>query len=278
MTALDDAGVRQIVETRREIHRHPELGFEEERTAGLVARRLRAMGLEPREGVGRTGVVATLRGAEEGRTLLLRAEMDALPLDEATDVPFASERPSVMHACGHDAHTAILLTVADRLAAQRNRLRGTIHFVFQPAEELGAGAEAMLAAGALDGVAAEATLALHMHAHIPFGVIGVCRGAAAANVSEFRITVRGRGGHGAFPHTAVDSVLCAAQIVTSLQTLVPREVSALERSVLTVGTFHAGTAFNIMPERAELGGTIRSANPAVHETLARRAREMAEGI
>lgn len=278
MTRLSPSAVERLMETRRDLHRHPELAFEEIRTAAIVAERLRTLGVPVTEGVGRTGVVATLEGALPGPTLLLRAEMDALPLDELTDVPFASARPGVMHACGHDGHTAILLEVAEALASRRASLPGRVRLVFQPAEEIGAGAEAMVAAGALGDPPPDAALALHLHAHIPAGTIGICRGAAAAHVSEFEVTVRGRGGHGAFPHTAVDAVLAGAEIVTSLQTIVPREVSALERAVLSVCEFHAGTAFNIIPEIARLGGTIRSANPQVHELLVRRTEEMVRAV
>ncbi|MGH9242735.1 MAG: M20 metallopeptidase family protein [Acidimicrobiales bacterium] len=270
--------VAEMIETRRNVHRHPELAFEEHRTAGIVAARLRRLGLDVEQGVGGTGVVATMRGNGSGPALLLRAEMDALPLLELAAVPFASEVDGVMHACGHDAHTAMLLAVAHELVRVRDQIPGMVRFLFQPAEEVGAGAASMLAASVMDDVAFDGVLALHMHAHIPAGVVGVCRGAAAANVAEFEVTVTGKGGHGAFPHAAVDAVLTAAQITTALQTLVPREISALDRAVLTVGQIHAGTAFNIMPETAVLGGTIRTATDAVAEHLARRMADLSEGI
>jgi len=275
---LTTGAVEEMIETRRDLHRHPELAFAEVRTAGIVAERLRRLRLPVVEGVGGTGVVATLECNGAGPNLLLRADMDALPLQELTDVPFASQTEGVMHACGHDAHTAILLTVADQLVRRKDRVPGTIRFVFQPAEEIGAGAAAMLAEGVMDDVDFDGVLALHMAAPIPSDVIGVCRGAAAATVSEFTLTVTGKGGHGAFPHEAVDAVLAAAQITAALQTLIPREIPAHERAVLTVGQIHAGTACNIIPETAVLSGTIRAASESAHRHLARRTAELSEDI
>jgi amidohydrolase len=204
--------------------------------------------------------------------------MDALPLEERTDVPFRSSIPGVMHACGHDAHTAILLTVADALAAQRDVLSGTLQVVFQPAEEIGLGAPRMLEAGVVLSDEADAVVGLHLHAHIPVGMVGVCEGAATAAASKFSIKVNGRGGHGAFPEESTDPIVAAAHIIVALQTLTSRELSSAERAVLSVCQMSAGTAFNIIPDVATIVGTTRTNSPNAQELITRRAGEMANRI
>jgi amidohydrolase len=241
-----------LAATRRDFHAHPELAYEERRTAGVVAGRLADLGLSPRTGVGRTGVFAD-SGPPGGR-LMLRADMDALPLEEATGQPFASKTPGRMHACGHDGHMAIGLAVAARLT--RNAPARGLRFLHQPAEEGHGGAEACVQDGALEGV--EAALGLHLWSTFPVGTIGINRGALMAAVDEFTIEIGGPGGHGAMPHETVDPILASARVVEALQSIVSREISPLESAVVTIGRIQGGTAFNIIPKTVTLQGTARS--------------------
>ncbi|MBD0320672.1 MAG: amidohydrolase, partial [Gemmatimonadetes bacterium] len=244
-----------LIQTRRDLHRHPELGFQEHRTAGIVAERLRAAGYEVRTGVAETGVVGTLRGgAGDGPTLLLRADMDALPIAEETAHDFTSTHAGVMHACGHDAHVAIGLAVAERLARTRGEWGGTVRYVFQPAEEGGGGALRMVNEGVLEGV--DSALGLHVWLGMASGVVGVVPGPFMASAGSFEVTIRGRGGHGALPHETIDAVLVASQVVVALQSIVARNVSPLDSAVISVGTFQAGTAQNVIADSARLTGTV----------------------
>lgn len=277
MRELSSSAVDELIATRRDLHRHPEVAFNETRTAAIVSRRLRALGLRVREGVGRTGVVADLSGGGRGPNLVLRAEMDALPLQEAEGSEFRSTRSRVMHACGHDGHTAMLLCVASELA-RSGRVEGLVRFVFQPAEEIGAGAQAMLEDGTLDGADWDGAFAIHIRPFMTVGSIGICRGAATAKVGEFEMSVTGTGGHGGRPHVSTDALLAAVEIVSALQTLVPREVSAFDSAVMSVCSFHAGAAANVIPEVARLAGTIRSVSDDVYEHLFSRIDEMASAI
>lgn len=277
MRELSSRAVDELIATRRDLHRHPELAFKETRTAAIVSRRLRALGLRVREGVGETGVVADLDGGGRGPKLVLRAEMDALPLQEAEGSEFRSTRSGVMHACGHDGHTAMLLCVASELA-RSGQVEGLVRFVFQPAEEIGAGAQAMLEDGTLDGADWDGAIAVHLRPFMTVGSIGICDGNAAARVGEFEINVTGTGGHGGRPHVSTDALLAAAEIVTALQTLVPREVSALDSAVMSVCSFHAGAAANVIPEVASFAGTVRSASDDVYEYLYDRIDELATAI
>ncbi|MGH9368442.1 MAG: M20 metallopeptidase family protein [Thermoanaerobaculia bacterium] len=252
-----------LVATRRDLHRHPELGFEETRTGDLVALRLRAAGLEPRTGVGRTGVAADPAAAAPQGRILLRADMDGLPLSEATGAPYSSEEPGKMHACGHDGHVAILLALAERL--ERRPEAGRFRFLFQPAEEGAGGAEACARDGVLEGVTA--ALGLHLWNQLPVGKVGVNRGALMAAVDEFSIDVEGPGGHGAAPHETSDTIVAAARIVEALQSVVAREISPLEPAVVTIGTIHGGGAFNVIPSSVRLTGTARSFSEAVGRAL-----------
>lgn len=263
---------------RRDFHQHPELGFQEIRTAGIVARELRELGLEVSTGIGKTGVVALLEGEQPGATLLLRFDMDALPIAEATSAPYASTAPGVMHACGHDGHTAIGLTVARLLHAHRSQLRGTVKFVFQPAEEGLGGAEAMLKDGVLRNPRPDAALALHLWNSHPVGWLGISAGAVMAASETFRISLQGRGGHGALPNLAIDPVFAAAQIVSALQSVVARNVSPMETAVLSVTALRAGDTFNVIPDKAELQGTIRTFNPVVRSLILRRFDEIVRGV
>ena len=269
LSAFPAAEMDELVATRRDLHRHPELGFEERRTAAMVAERLRSLGLSPRERVGRTGVTADAGGA--GPRLMLRADMDALPLTEDSGAAWASETPGRMHACGHDGHVAMGLAVARRLAAGPAPLR----FLFQPAEEGQGGAQACANDGVLDGVGA--AFGLHLWTPLPAGRIGVNRGALMAAVDHFEILVEGRGGHGAAPHETEDSILAAARIVDALQSVVAREISPLEPAVVTIGSIHGGTAFNIIPGSVRLEGTARSFSEAVGRALPEKIRRIVAG-
>jgi amidohydrolase len=250
----------QLVATRRDLHQHPELGFEETRTGALAAERLKSLGYEVKTGVGKTGVVALRSGGGGGggggRCVLLRADMDALPVEEANEVPYRSKHPGRMHACGHDGHVAIGLEVARRLAALS--LGGTVKLAFQPAEEVSHGAQAMIADGVLDAPRVDAAFGIHLWNDLPVGTVGVMAGAIMASVDEFEIAILGRGGHAAAPHQTVDPVLTAAHVVTALQSLVARRRNPLEEGVVSVTQVNAGHAFNVIPGRADLRGTVRT--------------------
>lgn len=247
-----------LVALRRDLHSHPELSFEERRTAEIVAERLHRAGLEVTTDVAGTGVVGVLRGDRPGRTIAWRADMDALPLHEAVDSPFRSTTAEVMHACGHDGHTAIAVILAEVLAARRAQLPGSAVFLFQPAEEVFAGAGPMIEAGVLDMHGVEEVYGLHLTSHLPVGRVGACPGVSMASADFLEIEVRGRGGHGASPHLAVDPIAIAAQILVGLQQMVTSIVPAQHAAVLTIGQFLAGTAPNIIPEQAFMRGSLRT--------------------
>lgn len=263
---------------RRDFHLHPELGFQEVRTAGIVARELQSLGIEVSTGVGKTGVVGLIEGGQPGPTLLLRADMDALPILEETGAEYASQNANVMHACGHDGHTAILLTVARMLHGIRQELPGSIKLVFQPAEEGMGGAESMIADGVLDGPRVDMAIGLHVWNEEPLGWLGIASGPTMAGAEKFRIHLTGKGGHGAAPHTTVDPVVAGAQIVSALQSITSRNVAPLQAAVVSVTTFQAGDAFNIIPQYAELTGTIRTFEPAVRDRVIKRFFEIVEGV
>jgi amidohydrolase len=258
----------ELVRLRRDFHRHPEIAFEEVRTAGVVAARLRELGYEIREKMAGTGVIAT-RGNGE-RTLFVRADMDALPVEEANEVEYRSRTVGVMHACGHDGHTAINLMVAARWA--EGDLPGRIRFGFQPAEERGVGADRMIEEGALEGV--DAALGLHLWNYLPVGTVGVIPGPAMASVDEFRVEVRGRGGHAAMPHQCDDPIVTAADLVLDFQTIVSRSVDPLETAVVSVTSIEGGDAYNVIPDRVSMRGTVRTFDSAVRREVHRRLREI----
>ena len=266
---------------RRHYHAHPELSFEERETAAAIAHRLRELGLETRDHVGGEGVVGILRGTAgdgAGRTLLIRADIDALPIEEISDAEYRSQVPGVMHACGHDGHIAIALTLAEILAERRDQLRGNVVFAFQPAEERAAGASKMIDEGALDDPKVDVVIGLHLWATYPVGKIAVQPGAVMASADELILRVRGKGGHGAVPHEAVDPIVAAAQIVVAAQTLISREVSPFHPAVLTWGAISGGTAFNIIADEVELRGTLRTYDEADRAFLKRRVAELALGV
>jgi amidohydrolase len=252
---------------RRDFHMHPELGFQEVRTAGIVAKELTGLGLEVTTGVGGTGVVAIVGGTKPGPVVLVRADMDALPIVEETGAAYASQTKGVMHACGHDAHTAVLLTVARMLHARRDELAGTVKLIFQPAEEGMGGAERMIEGGVLENPKVDAALALHVWNERPVGWFGVAGGPTMAGAEIFKVRVIGKGGHGAVPHLAVDPILAAAQVVSALQGIVSRNVPPLQTAVVSVCTVHGGETFNVIPPAVELTGTIRTFDAAVRQTV-----------
>ncbi len=267
-----------LIETRRDMHQYPELAMEETRTAGIIADRLRASGLEVRTGIGKTGVVGVLRGSQPGKTLAIRADIDGLPVLEATDLPFKSKVPGKMHACGHDGHIAIGLSVADILAKHRDELRGNVTFLFQPAEERIGGAEPMIADGALKNPDVDGVFALHLWNGLPVGQVGVRAGATFASADSFTLRVRGSGGHGAMPHQSVDPILVSSQIVVALQPLISREISPFNPAVVTIGSIHGGTAMNIIPDEVVLHGTFRAFAKEDREQLAHRIQELAQHV
>ena len=268
----------QLVAWRRDFHRHPELGFQEHRSAGLIAERLHELGYQVQEGVATTGVVGLLEGGRPGPVVMVRFDMDALPITEETEAAYASQNPGVMHACGHDAHMALGLGVATLMGRRRDAMAGTLKLVFQPGEEGMNGAETMVADGVLENPRPDVFLATHVWNDAPVGTVNVSPGAVMAAAEKWACTVRGNGGHGAMPHQTVDPVAAVAQVVSALQTVVSRNVSPLEPAVVTVGSVHGGDAFNIIPAQVELSGTIRTYSPQVRETVLRRVRAVIEGV
>jgi len=269
----------ELVSIRRDLHMHPELGFQEVRTARIVAEKLGALGYEVMTGVGETGVVGLMSGAQAGeRTVLLRFDMDALPIQEANDVPYRSQNPGIMHACGHDAHVAVGIGVATLMARYRDRIGGTIKLMFQPAEEGLGGARAMIADGVLKGPDVDVALGLHVSSNHDTGTAVVRSGAMMAAADKLHILVRGRGGHAAHPEQSVDAVLVAAHIVVALQTIVSRNLNPEETGVITVGSLLAGKAGNVIADTAELNGSIRSFSEEVRGLLHRRVQEVASGV
>lgn len=269
---------QQMIDDRRYLHQNPELAFEEENTARMVAERLRELGLEVQTGVAKTGVLGLLRGAKPGKTVLLRADMDALPIEEENDVPYRSQVPGKMHACGHDAHTAILLGVATVLAGMRDQISGTIKFAFQPAEEAIGGAKPMIEAGVLENPKVDACFGLHVWQNLPVGTIGVIPRPMMASADRFKAVIHGRGGHAAEPHAAIDATLAACEAVVALQSLVSREVNPLKSAVVTVGQLHAGTASNIIASQATLEGTVRTFDAEVRQHLSTRIPELISSV
>lgn len=272
----------ELVATRRDLHAHPELGYQERRTAGLVAERLKDLGYDVRTGVGRTGVVGQLAGSSRAgrreRTILLRADMDALPIEEANDVAYRSTARGTMHACGHDAHVAIGLGVARRLAASRTGWGGRVKFAFQPAEEGGNGAAAMIEDGVLEAPVVDAAFGLHVMNTMPIGTIAATPGAIMGAVDQFTIRIKGKGGHAAMPHLAVDPVLAAAHVITALQSLVSRATDPFDHLVVSVTQINAGDAFNVIPEEAVLAGTVRSMGGRPYEEAPDRLTALAVSL
>ncbi len=270
------ANLDDLVEIRRDLHAHPELANQEERTGRVVRKFLEGCGIEARS-LGGTGVVGLIEGVDPGPVLLLRADMDALPITEQGDLPYRSLNDGVMHACGHDAHVAMLLVTA-RLLARRGLKRGTVKLMFQPAEEGGGGAARMIEAGVLRDPAVDASLAFHVWSMLPIGEVAVSDGPAMASVDGFTLTVRGAGTHAAAPESGIDPVLIAAQIVTAAQSLITRRKSALDPAVLSFTAIRGGEAFNVIPEQVDLKGTIRAFSVAVRDRVRDELGELVRGI
>jgi amidohydrolase len=268
-----------LIRVRRLLHRNPELSMVEIETARFVADELATLGLDDlRVGVGKTGVLGTLRGGKPGPVTLLRADMDALPIVELVDAEYRSEKSGVMHACGHDGHVSILLAAARTLAERRAEIPGTIVFCFQPGEEGSAGNRLMIEDGALENPHVDRTFALHLFSGLDVGKIGVRDGAFFASADEYTLTVKGKGGHGAMPQIAIDPIVAGAYFVTMLQTIVSREVAPKDPAVFTVGRFSAGTTFNVIPDEATLMGTVRCFDPDVRAAMPERMERIVRGL
>ena len=268
----------QLVELRKKLHQHPELAFEEHETAKAVGAFLAKRGIQFKTGIGKTGIVALVEGAKPGPTLGIRADMDALPIHEATGLAFASKIPGKMHACGHDVHTVIALGVAATLNEMKDSLNGRIKFIFQPAEETLSGAQAMIADGVLDDPKMDFILGYHNWPAVPAGKVGYNAEVVMASADAFDITLKGREGHGAHPHMGIDALAAAAQLVSQLQTIVSREVKPISPAVVTVGELHAGTARNVIAGAAVLRGIVRTMEPGLSEKIEQAMRRMLEGI
>ncbi len=267
-----------MVELRRDLHQHPELGFQEFRTAGRVQERLREAGLEFRAEIAKTGIATVVRGtSESNRTILFRADMDALPVHEENEVPYRSLVDDKMHACGHDGHTSLLLHTLLESCQGTSRSPVDVKYIFQPAEEGPGGAAPMIEEGVLESPSVEAAFGLHLWNGLPAGTVAVTSGPFMAAADEFEILVEGRGGHGAYPHEAVDSVVVGAHIVVALQTLVSRNTDPTRTAVVSVGTFEGGSNFNILAERVRMRGTLRTFDPEVRQKLIARLHEVVEG-
>ena len=266
----------EMTEWRRDLHAHPELSFQEQRTSDLVAERLRSWGIEVTRGIAGTGLVGTLRQGHSARSIGLRADMDALPMQEATGLPYQSQAPNRMHACGHDGHTTMLLGAAKYLAETRN-FDGTVHFIFQPAEEIGGGGGVMVQEGLFDRFPCDMVFGAHNDPSLQLGMMTAVVGPVCANTDDFWIRVRGHGGHAAHPDLALDPVLIGAHIVLALQSLVSRRTSPTDPVALSICQFHAGSAPNIIPDEAALNGTVRTLVPETRELMERLLREVALG-
>ncbi|MFK4342537.1 MULTISPECIES: M20 family metallopeptidase [unclassified Paenibacillus] len=270
-------GEQDLIAWRRHLHQHPELSFEETNTSAFIADQLRSFGIEVRTNVGGNGVLGFLEGVQPGRTIAFRADFDALPIQDEKDVPYKSTVPGVMHACGHDGHTAALLGVARVLSHNRETLKGKLVFIFQHAEEKPpGGAKFMIEDGCLDGE--EAVYGIHLASEIPLGKIGLKSGPAMAAVDAFTIQINGKGGHGARPHQTVDSIVIGSQIVNGLQQVVSRRVDPIESAVLTIGVFQAGTAFNVIADKAKIEGTVRTFNKEVRKEVENEIRSIVKGL
>lgn len=268
----------ELVERRRDFHQYPELGFEEIRTSGIVIEELNALGLEVQTGVGKTGVVGILEGAGDGPTVLYRADMDALPVHEANEVEYVSTEAGKMHACGHDGHTAIALGIAKLLSNHRDKLNGRVKFVFQPAEEIGNGAQSMVADGVLTSPKPDISLGIHLWNNLEVGTTSIVSGPVMSGASMFEIEVTGKGGHGAMPHQTADPIVCASQIIVALQSIVSRNADPLDTVVISVGTIHGGVARNVIPQTVTFEGTFRIFREETREMVSKRIHEIATGV
>ncbi|MCL6433580.1 MAG: amidohydrolase [Leptolyngbyaceae cyanobacterium HOT.MB2.61] len=267
-----------LVEWRRHLHQKPELGFREQLTSEFVSQKLQEWGIEHQTGIAQTGIVAIISGRQPGPVLAIRADMDALPIQEENEVPYRSQHDGVMHACGHDGHTAIALGTARYLSQHRDSFAGTVKLIFQPAEEGPGGAKPMIEAGVLNNPDVDAIIGLHLWNFLPLGTVGVRSGPLMASVELFNCTILGKGGHGAIPQHSVDSIVVGAQVVNALQAIVARNVDPIESAVVTVGKFHAGTAHNVIAASAQLSGTVRYFNPGFEGFFQERIEQIISGV
>lgn len=268
----------QVMTWRRQIHQHPELGFAETLTAQFIHEKLTQWDIPHEIGIAKTGIVALVRGDRPGPVLAIRADMDALPIHEENDLDYKSKHPGKMHACGHDGHVAIALGTAHYLNTHRHTFSGTVKFIFQPAEEGPGGAKPMIEAGVLNNPDVDALIGLHLWQQLPIGTLGVREGALMAAVETFDCTILGRGGHGAIPQQTIDSIVITAQIITALQTIVARNLDPIDSAVVTVGTFHAGTACNVIADTAKISGTVRYFKPQYADYFDRRIEQIISGV
>lgn len=267
-----------LVSWRRHLHQYPELGFKEHLTAEFIAQQLTAWGIDHQTGIAKTGIVATITGGQPGPVLAIRADIDALPVQEENEVSYRSRHDGVMHACGHDGHTAIALGTARYLAQHRQDFAGTVKLIFQPAEESPGGAKPMIEAGALQNPAVDAIIGLHLWNNLPLGTVGVKAGPLMAAVDLFECTIQGKGGHGAMPHQTTDAVVISAQIVNALQSIVARNLNPLDAAVVTVGQLHAGSASNVIADTGFMSGTVRYFDPDLAQLIEPRMEQIMAGI
>jgi len=268
----------RLTHWRRQIHQHPELGFKEQQTAAFISQKLSEWGIEHRRAVAQTGIVAVIPGHKPGPVLAIRADMDALPIEELNDVEYRSQHPGVMHACGHDGHVAVALGTAYYLSQHPDSFGGTVKIIFQPAEEGPGGAKPMIEDGALENPKVDAIIGLHLWNNLPLGTVGVRTGPLMAATEYFHCTIHGRGGHGAIPHQTVDSIVVASQVVNALQTIVARNIDPLKAAVVTIGELHAGSAVNVIADHARLSGTVRYFDEAYDGFFERRLGEIIGGV
>lgn len=267
-----------LIDIRRTIHMHPELGFEEVETSKLVSDWLEKFGLEVKRGVAKTGVVGLLYGQQPGKTVAIRADMDALLMDEPNRVPYASRIKGKMHSCGHDAHVTILLGVARFFSLMKDRIKGNIKWIFQPAEEGGGGGRVMVEEGVLENPRVDAIFGAHVFPLLPVGKVGIYEREGLAAADSVKIKIIGKGGHGAMPHLCKDPILAAGHVITQLHAIVSRNVNPLDSAVITIGKINGGTAINIIPDEVEMLVTVRSLNSQVRDTLNRRMEEVVQGV
>ncbi|HHW99510.1 MAG TPA: amidohydrolase [Firmicutes bacterium] len=267
----------EFIAYRRDFHQHPELGFEEERTSGIVAEYLESLGIEVTR-VAKTGVVGLLRGGKPGRTMALRADMDALSIPQQNDVPYKSIHPGKMHACGHDGHTAILMGVAKLLSEVKDEIAGNVKFFFQPAEEGPGGALPMVEAGVMENPHVDAVMGLHLGTNLPTGKVGLKAGPSSAGTDSIKITLEGKGGHGAHPHTSIDTIVAAGHLIVAMQTIVSREIDPLGSAVVTLGTINGGYRNNVIAHQVELTGTVRTLDPEVRAAMPERIERIIKGV
>lgn len=279
LDTLIEKYLNDIIEIRRDIHQYPEIGMEEVRTSALVKAQLEKLGLEVQDKIGKMGVVGLLRGKKPGKTILLRADMDCLPMDELTDLPFKSKVPGMMHACGHDVHTAILLGAAKVLSELKDEIKGNIKFVFQPAEEANptGGARYMIEDGVLENPKVDAAVALHVW-NLPLGKVGIRTSTMMAQSDRIFITVKGKSSHASQPHNGVDAIVTAGHIITALQTVISRNVDPMESAVVTIGTIHGGSRYNVTCDKVVLEGTVRTFNPEISAIMPTRIKAIAENV